>query len=235
MLLIAGCPASGRSWVVKHWVSYLKRAAAYADIELLIFVVAPDDDEELIKALHEACHSSKVELVMATVDEPKRVDDERVWNMIRFEHMAYLRNTMLKTIRMLEPDLFLSIDSDILINRTLLPTLIDGLAEYDAIGGKVWLHPRDPNIVNYAKLSSFNSLQRTDSIGQFRVDVLMALKLMKPNAYWVDYKATSQGEDIGWSENARKAGLRLGWDGSIASKHIMTPGLLHEVDVRVGW
>jgi hypothetical protein len=58
---------------------------------------------------------------------------------------------------------------------------------------------------------------------------------MKPEAYNIDYKVADQGEDIGWSQNCKQARLKLLWDGSHASKHVMRRKDLENVDVRVGY
>lgn len=238
-MLIAGCPATGREWVIRHWVTHLRRAAEYAEQSLYIYCLVPEFDEKTARAVQEACDSNEVELFLERVEEPVR-QDRRDWYLEgRYDHMAFLRNMMLGTIRLLEPDFFLSIDSDILIGKKVIANLLTGTSEFSAIGGKVFLSPSsrawEDHIVNFAKFNSQMNLIRSNANGRFAVDVLMALKLMTHDAYWVDYASHPQGEDIGWSLNAKEAGLRLGWDGSIASKHLMCPEDLHRIDERVGW
>jgi hypothetical protein len=67
------------------------------------------------------------------------------------------------------------------------------------------------------------------------VDVIMAMKLMKPSAYWVDYRDHEQGEDVGWSIACQEQHLRLGWDGRVCSKHVMKPEQLDPIDARCGY
>jgi hypothetical protein len=203
-------------------------------MKLSLFMVVPEADSATADAFEEACASYEVAPILAYTDEPLR-QDRRVWNLERYQRMAEVRNQMLDAVRLMQPTWFLSCDSDILIGRDVLAKLQVGLDTYDAIGGKVWLSPNSRDIVNYAKLNRSRNLVRKDHVGVIDVHVLMALKLMNPDAYRVDYVADPQGEDIGWSNNAREAGCRLGWDGTAVSKHCMSVSDLHRIDERVGW
>ena len=245
--VIAGCPANGREWIIKQWVQYLAMAGREADVSLSLYLLAPETSVELTRAFTEACETHDVCPILVTQEEEPR-EDTRVWNIKRYEVMAQLRNTMLETVRLMQPDYFLSIDSDILIGPGVLPKMISDLedSEFDAVGSKCYLAPgprqtgKDGrklicHVVNYANMNSNGNLLRRDQEGFFPVDVLMAIKLMSPQAYNVDYETHRQGEDIGWSKAARAEGLKLGWDGRMVSKHCMKPEDLHRVDDRVGW
>ena len=225
-----------RAWIAKRWVKYLKRAAEAAEEDLAIAIVVPSHDDPTRNAVQEACLSNKIEVFLDIVDEQVR-DDSRVWNQGRYDHMAMLRNRLLDMVRLLEPKYFLSVDSDILVARDSISQMISDLDRFDAVAGKVWLHPSHKDIVNWANLKrgEGSGIRRKNSVGCFEVDCIMALKLMTKEAYWVDYYGHSQGEDFGWSENARAKGLKLGWDGSVPSKHIMSPQLLDQIDRRLGW
>jgi hypothetical protein len=63
----------------------------------------------------------------------------------------------------------------------------------------------------------------------------MAAKLMTPDAFRVDYEFDLQGEDVGWSRACARAGLTLGWEGRVISKHVLAPHLLTTRDPRVGF
>lgn len=234
-MLIAGCPASGREWACKQWVAHLVRAAEFAEREdLIVYMLIPEDDLRTSASIEEACHSYGVELILEHSAEP--VVTERDWlTPGRYERMVTARNTMLTSVRLLSPDLFLSIDSDIMIGRRVLAGLIKDLDKFDAVAGKLWLSTNNKDIVNYAQLLPTGGLYRKDEDGTFSVDVIMALKLMNREAYWIDYEHDERGEDIGWSKSAKASGLKLGWDGSLISKHVMHPFLLEMVDKRVGW
>ena len=239
MFIVAGCPASGRAWVIKQWVSHLRRSAEHAGVDLMIYTLIPDEDTATACAVTEACATHAIPLMLEhTQEEPKSEEFQRDWGLPRYEEMASLRTSMLNAVRMLEPDLFLSVDSDILLDRNAIASMIEALEsnpEYAAMGSKTWLHPSDVTITNGATLSRFNTLQRLRAEMVLPAHVLMAIVMMTPNAYWVDYAPDPKGEDIGWSNKMSEAGLKMGFDGRVASKHVMSPGDLHKIDFRVGW
>lgn len=235
--IIAGCPATHREWIMKPWVAHLQRAAQHADVGLSIYCLVPSKDAPTAIAVQEACLSRGIELFLEQADDDKP-DDERSWNPLRYERMCVLRNTMLDTVRSLMPNLFLSIDSDILIGRDVISKLITCMQEreFDAVAGKIWLHETNKQIVNFANFRrNLNTLQRRDQISTDKCDVIMALKLMTPAAYNIDYLPDDHGEDIGWSRNATSRGLILGYNGEAISKHCMNPKMLETIDPRVGW
>lgn len=234
-MLIAGCPASGREWACDQWVGHLVTAMDFAGRnDLIIYMLVPHDDEPTAEAIGEACSLHHVELILERSDEP--MIKGRDWTTLgRYEQIMKARNVMLVTIREMAPDLFLSIDSDIMIGVHVLDGLIHDLDRFDAVAGKLWLSLDNDDIVNYGMILPGGGMNRGNYDGCFPVDVIMALKLMTPKAYWIDYEYDQRGEDLGWSRNAKAAGLRLGWDGSLISKHIMYPDLIDKFDKRVGW
>ncbi len=235
-MIAAGCPMNGREWIVKHWVRHIVRAADEAEQDLILVTLISPEDYETNQFLEEACATNDVELLTYFTDEPYR-KDKREWNHERYHHMVELRNTLLEYIRLLGPEYFLSVDSDILLDRKVIVNMVEDLesGDFDAVASKCWLSPNSNQIVNWAVKHTNGSLRRSDQHGVFPVDVIMALKLMNHSAYSIDYAWDSHGEDIGWSDAAKAAGLKLGFDGRSASKHCMAPEDLHKVDKRIGW
>ena len=179
------------------------------------------------------------------VDTAENVKDEPLdhkWHTAAYEKMVQLRNMLLEEVRNLRPDLFLSLDSDILCHPNQITNLVDTITRdergFDAVGGKVFLSPGKaaPSWAYYNELKG--GLRRSDIDYVTPVDVIMAIKLMAPPAYSVDYKFHRLGEDIGWSLACAEAGLKLAHDGRLASKHIMSKTNsegLEKPDLRCGW
>lgn len=163
-----------------------------------------------------------------------RGSDRRVWSSARYRHMVELRNLLLGEVRRQSPDLFLSLDSDILLHPEALELMIGDLGCFDAVGARCYMTATGVSAPSYANLGREGSLRRPDSDSVFACQVIMAAKLMSPTAYRVDYRIHAQGEDIGWSTACTDAGLRLGWEGRVVSKHVLCPGMLDEIDPRVG-
>ncbi len=229
MNLIVGCPVAHREWILPTWFAHVRAATDLAGLSpTFTFVCHPDDRSW-------GCitdHAPDATLVSAPF---ARGRDQRDWRPERYAQMVELRNLLLGSVRAQAPDLFLSLDSDILLHPDQLKLMVDDLDRFDAVGGRCYMTSAGTRFPSWGRLSRLGNLQRVDSTGTFAVDVIMAIKLMTPAAYAVDYEFDLQGEDVGWSRAATRAGVRLGWDGQVASKHVLASHLLTPVDARVGF
>lgn len=235
---VVGCPVYDRAWIMPRWFAHVE--AACADLGVVphyLFVGDPKDKAtqtiiaDSVTALNRTCHAIWVE------EEPHEY--RRDWRAERYEHMIMLRNKLLEGVRAISPDYFLSLDSDILLHKEAITYLVNAQTQYDfhAVGGKCFLTPIGTGTwaPSWANLSPEQTLLREDRQTILVCDCIMAIKLMTPKAYEVDYAFHQQGEDIGWSVAAREAGCYLGFDGRIANKHIMSPEHLDVYDDRVGF
>lgn len=236
MRLVVGCPVRQRSWIIRHWFDHVEAAALEVGvIPDYLFVGDPHEDPTLsVIASH--CAYLGRQLVLSPTQEPNTTDT-RTWDETRYRQMVILRNQLLGEVRRLEPDLFLSLDSDILLHHKTLVHLFESIERFGAVGGATFMTARGENHPNCGWIRGSTGLQRKymEHVGVVSVGVLMALKLMTPSAYCVDYELHPHGEDIGWSVGCGRAGVKLGWDNRSVSKHVMSPSHLQVVDVRAGW
>lgn len=225
-MLLIGAPVLRREWIIRHWKDHIKKAIPEGMPYGFVMVGAKGDPTL------EAFDSSD-RIHIRYVDEP-REEDKRKWNIERYDRMAELRNIMLEEVRVIAPEYFLSLDTDILLHPDGIKTLFTCINEADAVGGKCYLSERGRSCPSYAYLSP-HGLRRKDTQNVIMPDVIMAIKLMTPKAYNVDYMSNKWGEDIGWSVAAKGKGLSLAWDGRVTNKHVMRPELLDKVDFRAGF
>lgn len=217
------------------WVDAVETACDHAEIEPeFVFVIDTHDLGPEVMLRHLVSSYGHVVHVLHVNEDGDR-SDTRVWNESRYHHMVFLRNHLLAVVRHMEPEYFLSLDSDILVHQQVLVHLLETIKSFDAVGGKLYMTQMGTIAPSYANLVNAAGLSRPDFDGVMAVDVIMAMKLMTPAAYAVDYRYHFQGEDIGWSLAVRKLGMKLGWDGRICSKHVMAPGDLLPVDPRCGY
>lgn len=228
---MVGCPVAHRSWILEHWFDAIEESCAAAGVEPMYAFVVDRGDECL------AIIDKRAPYYAVEETAPDKATDNRVWDPRRFGVMADLRNRLLGLVRAYAPDRFLSVDSDILVHPDLVRALLEDLAagDYAAVGGKCFMTATGTMFPSWGRLGREGMLQRYEASSYFVVDVIMAIKMMTPAAYGVDYVTDVQGEDIGWSKACRAQGLRLGWDGRIASKHVLNRQMLHRRDNRVGW
>lgn len=231
--LIVGCPIYKRAWAVPAWFEHVHKACDVAGVEPTFAFVVDQRDEETILAISEQHGGGYV----LDVREPEEHDGTRTWNKGRYEWMVHLRNELLGVVRLAEPEHFLSLDSDILVHQDTIANLLEtaqapGVA---AVGGKTYMTSVGTQFPSFANLTRSKGLRRWESVDVIPVEVIMAIKLMTPEAYNVNYEFHAQGEDIGWSLSCREKGLKFLWDGRATNKHVMEPSQLDRVDKRVGF
>lgn len=228
--LVIGCPVRRRGWILPAWKEATEIAVDNAGMSAEYCFVAGEDDLESLEPF-------KARVV--SVSEEKR-PDVRMWNESRYEHMVRLRNRLLDEVRIMGPDLFLSLDSDILLHPDAIANMYSSLlsshdlANIWAVGGKLFMTTAGTGFPSYGKKKR-GSFERSNSNEVMSVDVIMACKLMTPMALAVDYRYHTWGEDAGWSAAVQEQGGNLLWDGRVTNKHVMEPSLLNVMDKRCGY
>jgi hypothetical protein len=247
-LVVVGGPVSKRAWILDHWFNFVEQAAEQANVDLhYLFVADPKTDPETFEVI--ANRRGPESTVVAVDDAPNA--GTRTWaDQERKDWMVTLRNRALGHVRDVRPEYYLSLDSDILLHPKALESMIvmQIRGGWGAVGGKCYMTPiaEGPAVDNprvgtaapsYLLMGRAGNFRRTDPEGpsQFKVDIIMGIKLMSPSAYAVDYRPHQWGEDVGWAYACREAGVTFGWDGSVASKHVMRPQDLHVLDARCGY
>lgn len=236
MKLVVGAPIRDRAWILPKWFEHMLAAVEHelhiSDVSV-VFVGSMADAS--FKCATKMAHGYGIPIHWHEPAEDDHGPYRRNWTRNRYITMANLRNELLGYVRESEPDLFWSLDTDILVAENTFSSAVQHLEDFDAVGTKLYMTPHGRFAPSYGMMPNGTSLRRSDADGVFQVDVIMASKIMTPKAYAVDYKPHTHGEDIGWSIAAREAGCTLGWDGTATSKHVMEQKLLDVVDPRCGY
>jgi hypothetical protein len=236
MRLLIGAPCLKREWIIEAWFLHVFQAIAALDAtpEIAFLFVGGENDPTFAK-IGEICKEAQVRAYVEYVDEPRDLD-KREWNNTRYQRMVRLRNLLLGKVREFAPDYFLSLDTDILLHPEALKNLLESSVTFDAVGGRCYMTSiPDERLAPSCMMIGRLVNTRPDIEGVASVDVIMAIKLMSPEAYMFDYEFDEQGEDLGISRVWREAGLKIGYDGRVCSKHVMAPGALHVIDGRCGF
>ena len=227
--IIIGCPYRDRGWIIKQWYEHAIDAVERSDLSEVSFVFAASEDDPDIEYLE------SIGTVLSTDEQFKPYD--RSWNETKYGFMAQLRNQLLDHVRVEKPKFYLSLDSDILVNKSFIREAVKLTDIYDGVGGVCYLDQTDRNIVNIANLNpSGSGFERVrNPLPHGKCSALMAIKMMKPELYnSVEYEYHRLGEDLGWSRNVREEGFLLGYV-NIKSKHVMSEHYLNMEDSRVGY
>jgi hypothetical protein len=229
--VLVGCPTANREWIIAQWLDHIVRAASVANVGIEVVLVGPPHDRTSLTARDRA---DALDVPLHWFDSCEQVGDhardmadlggdEHLWPDQRLKKLVCLRNRLLELVRSKRPELFLSIDSDVLLHERALVQMMDLLSDmrYAAVGSKVQLSPFSLDAPSYACLTEDGRLHRSNLSTVLEVDAIMAVKLMRRCAYDVDYVFDPRGEDIGWSVMCKRRGLTLAWDGRVTSEHVM--------------
>lgn len=226
MRIVAGCPITERGWIVDEWAACLRNQSNF-DIEL-VCLYSDSFDDTWCKLHDNGVH------VLRHDSLPLQTPSERLmhaWNGVQTGKLATLRNTLESYVRdEYDPDLWLSIDSDMLLpdprSVLRLSTVIEEMG-YDAVGPLTSMSPYEecPNFM----FDVGTHYERPVDVGRYYagsfvsgVDALFGVKLCNRKALAVRWAANGQGEDLGWARNASAAGVRMAVDTSVRATHRMT-------------
>jgi hypothetical protein len=232
--LVVGCPLRERDWIVHKWFEAVDASCEAAGVDH-DYVVVGNRMDQSVRTLARMCAGRGRDLTVLDTEEEDEYAEHRWDSRSRLERMASLRNELLSEVRQSAPDYFLSLDSDILVKGGTVSSLLEDIADergFAAVSPKAYMAP-GTGFPNY--MLRRGGWSRRDADGFFQVDVIMAAKLMSPEAYAVDYRYHHIGEDVGWSLACAEAWLRLGWDGRLLTKHVMRREALLRADRRVGF
>lgn len=234
MKLLIGSPMYKRTWILPHWIKcIINQSLPIKDIGF-VFEVSPDDKEtiEALETWRKFDRRIPYFNIKVRSDIPHFQHENfgRQWSISKYMNMVSLRNSLLTTVKEVQPDYYFSLDSDILItNPNTLELLIAHiLSGADAVNPLMFMTPVGtmyPSVMNWRSDAPDKAYRKEQyPLGTyFESDVIMAAKMMSKNVYnTVEYTVHEQGEDVGWSLNCKNKGFRLHCASHIYAPHIMS-------------
>lgn len=234
MKLMIGTPMYKRGWILPHWIRcLLNQSISFKDIGF-VFEVSPDDTEtiESLKAWKRIDKTIPYFEIKVRDDIPhfEHENNGRQWTISKYLNMVSLRNSLLQTVRDVQPDYYLSLDSDILLTN---PNTIELLIAHiksgaDAVNPLMFMTPFGtmyPSVMNWrADVPNKAYREEKYELGKyFQSDVIMAAKMMSKDVYNnIDYTVHEQGEDVGWSLSCKQQDFKLYCASYIYAPHIMS-------------
>lgn len=234
MKLIIGCPIYKRDWILHHWIRCILSQSYNIEDIGFIFEASPEDEATLSILETFKRFQKNIPLFEINVREDlphfEHIKNGRQWTLSKYANMVKLRNSLLNRVRELQPDYYFSLDSDILIQN---PNTIELLIAHiksgaDGVSPLMFMTPTGclyPSVMNWRPDVSTKAMRKLSyPLGTyFQSDIIMAAKMMSKNLYSeVDYEVHEQGEDIGWSLNAKRKGFKLFSASYIYAPHIMS-------------
>lgn len=234
MKLMIGCPLYKREWILHHWIRCIISQSIDVSKIGFVFEVSPDDTAtitilETWRSIDKSIPYFNIK-VRDDIPHFEHVENGRNWTLSKYENMVSLRNSLLSTVREVEPDFYFSLDSDILIeNPNTLELLIGHVKSgFDGVNPLMFMTPFGdmyPSVMDWRHDGSDRAMRHQRyPLGTFlKSDVIMAAKMMSKKLYSeIDYRIHEQGEDVGWSYDAHLKGMKLGCASYIYAPHIMS-------------
>lgn len=240
MKLIIGCPIYKRDWILAQWIRCIINQSLDISNIGFVFETAPGDlaTSQALQAWKKLDPRIPLFIVneRSDINHYEHQNNGRQWTLSKYHNMISLRNSILKTVREYQPDYYLSLDSDILLeNPNTLELLIAHIkAGADAVSPLMYMTPvgkEFPSVMTWKEqVGQLAYRERSYPIGSFfKSDIIMAAKMMSKDVYNnVDYVFHQQGEDLGWSAEASKKGFNLFSASYIYAPHIMSSIHLEE-------
>lgn len=236
MKLIIGCPIYKRNWIFPFWAACLERQSIDLSEIGFLFETSPDDkaSEEILRFWRKAHSNIPLFEINERSDIPhfEHQPNSRQWTYSKYHNMVSLRNSLLERVREIQPDYYLSLDSDILLrNPSTLELLMNHIDDgADAVSPLMYMTPVGTDFPSVMTWREDGRAQRTRNypIGTyFKADIIMAAKMMSQKTYnTINYEFHPQGEDLGWSKQAKDNNLSLYSASYIYAAHIMHENLL---------
>ena len=223
-----------RSWILHHWIkSIISQSIPVNDIGF-IFEVSPDDTAT-IQALESWRKFDKrrpyFEIkIREDIPHFEHENNGRQWSMSKYVNMVSLRNSLLESVRKIQPEYYFSLDPDILLTNTnTIELLIAHIKSgADAVNPLMFMTPFGtmyPSVMDWRLDVPAKAFRKEKyELGHyFQSDVIMAAKMMSKDVYNnINYTLHEQGEDVGWSLECKKAGFKLYSASYIYAPHIMS-------------
>ncbi len=218
MKISIGAPVYQREWVLDRWFASILDQELSLKNTSIIFAYTEGNDNTL-DIIHKYGQKFSDCVVLECNDLPAFVDR----NPKRYETLAILRNRIIDKLRELQPDYYVSWDTDIL----LPPGTVKGLIKdnKDVVGPYVDLVPPQdiPNCAtrkgsDFRRIKPYTKFYPKGEL--FEVDAVFAVSAMKNKVFnTCYYKSHPGGEDYGWAENLRDAGFHSWMDSRYIGKH----------------
>jgi hypothetical protein len=223
-MIVVGAPVFERGWILQRWFDGL----AQQDLELMVVLNYGPGTDDTLAIIERNRERFPIHVVQTPGVEHVA---ERQWNLPRYVVMTTLRNDLLRVVRQLSPDYFLSCDTDMLMPPGALQTLIETIEPYDGIAPLTFMTHQDCEHPNWLTADLQRPAVPHGITEQYAV---FGTVLMNRALYAVDYGPHNWGEDLGWAANVRTQGLRLAMNADVKVKHVMFREALDVFDDRVG-
>jgi len=233
MKIAVGAPVAGRAWILQEWRRRLQHQTLRPSAYCFVYSYSEDDTYKILGDKQWGgrviVHKTLAPYYSRTFRNTDQNDPHRA------KHFSTLRNTLLAMFLRTDADLFVSLDTDVLLDdhsalERLTQTIQDG---WDTASALTYLHPLGE------RSHCYNAGYLTGGVGftqgwrraeqnevlayrsPVKIDVPMAAVMMTHQvAKSCRYKAHECGEDIGFGQSLAQHGFRSAWRTDLVVRHV---------------
>jgi hypothetical protein len=233
MKVVVGAPVAARDWALKRWFECLYSQTRVPDE--FVFVVKDVDGDRSRQLLHEL--GPKPPALSYAIDTTRyvpRMERNSVGAEYVYADFAWRRNRLLQMVRKREPDVFLSLDTDIMLeDPTTIERLLELLERAPVAAPLTYLHPAAAASECFnagwwaggepgSPTRAWRRATVDEAHGTIPVDIPMAAVAMHRRV--VDtckYAYHECGEDMGFAQDLDRLGYTCLWDTDLGVRHVM--------------
>lgn len=222
MEVVIGMPVKDRAWCLEDWFKSVETQETDASVHVAVLYTESSDDT--LRILRDR------DTTIIDDEEPGRpiaeIDDHLWGKEAGYTYMARVRNKLLdKVEKYFSPDYYFSLDSDIMLPPDGLQRLLDYAQSHPGVVSPA---------VNMTQTgTAWNTMSWTDRFqpgtafrpvkmpAEGQSDVIMAAMLLDRSGMDCCWAPHYQGEDVGFSLDARARKVPLWWTSTITCEHRM--------------
>lgn len=238
MKLAVGAPVAERGWILPTYLDCLSRQTVQPDYYRFVYSKSKDDT---LSVLNEAEQSLDLQVFETTLPyysrDERGTDRKDPW---RATHMSKLRNRLRALFLQTDADVFLSLDTDILLeDETIIEQMLETLQSTDncdLVAARTSLHALHDDVHNVGWFtdrvdsSSEQAWRRAEDSDlliykpPIQIDIPMAVFVVNRFTHSMcRYKSHAQGEDIGYAQTFLAHRFKAVWRPDLVCRHVWGP------------
>ncbi len=247
-MIALGAPVFNRAWILPYWWHHIDAQTLRPDV--YCFVAGKSDDATdayLGAAIDPERPYGEPQTIVRQSRLRSYTRDDRMTDpsdRARAQHMAELRNELRALFLSTDADIFISLDTDILLPPDAIERMVAVLSGPDAPDVAAictCLHPL--GFASHCYNAAFfvggeqgdyhRVWRRADEVtvasqkSPVRIDIPMAAYAIRRHALAMSrYQAHEAGEDIGFADSLQRHGFRTVWLTDVRAPHIWGPDYL---------
>lgn len=236
--ILIGMPVFKRAWILPLWFQAIKNQTFPLSDLGFIFELAPDDQEthDVLFSFQQAHPEVSIFDINIDYDSEHTLHPPkgRHWSPRKYDKMVKLRNSLLERVCCHQPERYLSLDSDLILENPATLQYLYELTEFmDIVSPLSYMKWDDygyPSVMTWVNKPGERARRIHDRyrIGEvFEADIVMAAVMMRPEVYErTRYQYHPQGEDLGFATQYANNGFSAYCVSNHYAAHIMHEHIL---------